>query len=197
MPENNIQIVKATNLEIDKVLELQSKYLISNLTDIEKKEGFVTTPFTRQQIQNIIIEDGLFIAKKENSLIAYVYAGSWDYFSQWAIFPFMTNRFANLSFNNTSISTFNSFQYGPICIDKEFRGTNLLKDIFEYMRLSLKDKYPISITFINKINERSIKAHTNKLNWVVIDNFEFNNNNFLMLAFDMNVSVLGKGGLKV
>ncbi len=188
--KNNLTITIATNFDINSVLELQSKYLISNLTDVEKKEGFVTTPFTFQQIEDIILEDGLFVAKKENKVVAYVYSGSWTYFNQWAIFPFMTSRFVNLTFKNTSISTKNSFQYGPICIDKEFRGTGLLNNIFEFMRVNLRDKYPISLTFINKINERSIKAHVDKLKWTVIDNFEFDNNSFLMLAFDMNVSVL-------
>jgi hypothetical protein len=182
---NNPIITKATQSDIEGVLELQSKYLISNLSEAEKKEGFVTTPFTVQQIENIILENGLFVAKHENKVIAYVYAGSWEYFSQWAIFPFMTNRFENLTFKNTDISTTNSFQYGPICIDTAFRGTGLLNNIFEFMRINLQEKYPISITFINKINERSIKAHIDKLKWTVIDEFEFNNNNFLMLAFDM------------
>ncbi len=188
--EKTYNLRQATNYDIEGVLELQSKYLISNLTDIEKKEGFVTTPFTVLQIKDIIQEQGLLIAVQDNKIVAYVYAGSWTYFSQWAIFPFMTNRFKNLTFKETIISTTNSFQYGPICIDKEFRGTSLLKDIFEFMRIKFQDKYPISITFINKINERSTKAHLDKLKWTVIDNFEFNNNNFLMLAFDMNVSVL-------
>jgi hypothetical protein len=183
---NNPIITKATKQDIDGVLKLQRKYLISNLTDSEKKEGFVTTPFTVQQIVNIILEDGLFVAKHENKIIAYVYAGSWDYFNQWAIFPFMTNRFENISFKNIKISTENSFQYGPICIDTAFRGSGLLNKIFEFMRINLQEKYPISVTFINKINERSIKAHIDKLKWTVVDEFEFNNDNFLMLAFDMN-----------
>jgi hypothetical protein len=187
---NNPLISKATKSDINGVLELQSKYLISNLTDAEKKEGFVTTPFNVQQIENIINEDGLFVAKYEGKIIAYIYAGSWEYFSQWAIFPFMTNLFEKLSFKNNEISTENSFQYGPICIDTAFRGTGLLNNIFEYMRIHLQSKYPISVTFISKINERSIKAHTDKLKWKIIDEFEFNNNNFLMLAFDMSVSVL-------
>jgi hypothetical protein len=185
----NIILSVATKKDIDGVLALQSKYLISNLSDEEKKEGFVTTPFLVEQIEQIIQEDGLFVATHNQQIIAYVYAGSWDYFSQWAIFPFMTKRFEELSFLNTAITTTNSFQYGPICIDKPYRGTGLINDIFELMRLTLKVKYPISITFINKINDRSIKAHVNKLGWVVVDEFEFNGNNFLMLAYDMEKSV--------
>ena len=58
------------------------------------------------------------------------------------------------------------------------------------MRVELIKKYPISITFINKINVISEKAHTKKLGWEIIDEFEFNNNSYIGLAFNMKKSVL-------
>jgi len=58
------------------------------------------------------------------------------------------------------------------------------------MRIEFYKKYPISITFINKVNAISEKAHTKKLGWEIIDEFEFNNNNYIQLAFDMKNSVL-------
>ena len=58
------------------------------------------------------------------------------------------------------------------------------------MRIEFVKKYPISITFINKVNVISEKAHTKKLGWKIIDEFEFNNKTYLGLAFDMNNSVL-------
>ena len=36
----------------------------------------------------------------------------------------------------------------------------------------------------------SEKAHTKKLGWEIIDEFEFNENNYIGLALDMEVSVL-------
>lgn len=58
------------------------------------------------------------------------------------------------------------------------------------MRLEFRKQYPISITFINKINEISEKAHTKKLGWEIIDEFQFNNNTYIGLAFDMEKTVL-------
>lgn len=177
--------------DIDGILSLQKKNLYSNLTEIERKNGFVTTPFTVNQIEEIIKENGIFIAENENDLIiAYAFAGSWKYFEQWEIFNFMVSRFPKLSFNTKKITTENSFQYGPVCIDKNYRGNGLLNLIFEEMRIEFYKKYPISITFINKVNAISEKAHTKKLGWEIIDEFEFNNNNYIGLAFDMKNSVL-------
>ena len=179
------------NNDIDGILSLQEKYLYRNLTDEERKSGFVTTPFTVNQIEEIIKQNGIFVAEDENNaIIAYAFAGSWKYFEQWEIFNFMVSRFPKLSFNGREITTENSFQYGPVCIDKAYRGKGLLNLIFEEMRIEFFKKYPISVTFINKVNEISEKAHTKKLGWVIIDEFEFNNKTYIGLAFDMKNSVL-------
>ncbi len=177
--------------DIDGVLSLQEKYLYRNLNDEERKSGFVTTPFTVSQIEEVIKQNGIFVAgNEENVIIAYAFAGSWKYFEQWEIFNFMVSRFPKLLFNGNIITTENSFQYGPVCIDKSYRGKGVINLIFEEMRIEFVKKYPISVTFINKINEISEKAHTKKLGWEIIDEFQFNNNTYIGLAFDMKNSVL-------
>ena len=179
------------NHDIKGILSLQEKYLFRNLNEEERKKGFVTTPFTINQIEEIILQNGIFIVENEKAeIIAYAFAGSWKYFSQWEIFNFMVSRFPDLSFNGKKITTENSFQYGPICIHEDYRGTGLLNQIFEEMRIEFLKKYPISITFINKVNVISEMAHTKKLDWKIIDEFEFNNNRYIGLAFDMKNSVL-------
>ncbi len=180
-----------TSNDIDGILSLQEKYLYHNLSEAERKNGFVTTPFTAAQIEEIISQNGMFVASDEhNTIVAYAFAGSWKYFEQWEIFNFMVSRFPQLTFKGSEITTENSFQYGPVCIDEKYRGTGLLNKLFEEMRIELLKKYPISITFINKVNIISEIAHTKKLGWEKVDEFEFNNNNYIGLALDMNVSVL-------
>ena len=170
---------------------MQERYLFKNLSKEQRQQGFVTTPFTVAQIEEIIQENGIFVAENDaNELVAYAFAGSWEYFEQWDIFKYMVSRFPDLTFQGKEITTSNSFQYGPVCIASEYRGTGLLNLIFEEMRLELSKKYPISITFINKINIISEKAHTKKLGWEIIDEFEFNDNTYIGLALDMNKSVL-------
>jgi len=179
--------------DIPGVLKLQEKYLYRNMTEEERKDGFVTTPFTYQQIEEILKENGLFVAKNKNGVVvAYIFAASWKYFEQWEIFNYMVSRFPNISFQNQKITTSNSFQYGPVCIDKKYRGQGLFNRLFEEMRLEFVKKYPISITFINKVNQISTAAHTRKLGWEIIDEFEFNNNQYLGLGLDMSVSVIKK-----
>lgn len=174
----------ATIADIESFLILQEKYLVVNLSEEEKKDGFVTTPFTVEQLTEIIGKEGLFLAKQGNRVVGYAFAGTWEYFSQWAIVRQMAEMLP-IEYGKHQITAENSFQYGPICIDMEFRGTGLIQQLFDFMRSKMVDKFPISVTFINKINKRSRKAHVDKLGWKIIADFQYNNNNYYFLGFEM------------
>jgi hypothetical protein len=176
--------------DIEGVLALQTKYLLANTPEAERAAGFVTTPFTPEQLAEIIELAGMFIAENEGKIVGYTFAASWEYFSQWAIFPYMLSRLPSLNFDNQVLTEDNTFQYGPICIEMTYRGTGLFQQLFETMCLAMQAKYPIGITFINQINERSYQAHTQKLKMQVIDKFSFNQNQFYGLAFYTRQSVL-------
>lgn len=186
----NIQLEVARLTDIDGVLALQKRYLVSNLSDEEKKSGFVTTPFSVEQLTIVIHNEGLFIAKDNNKIIAYLFAESWDFFSQYPIFKYMISLFPKLHFLDFEINTITSFQYGPICIDKKHRGQGLINLLFEFMRIHIVKRYLLSLTFINKTNIPSYKAHTEKLKWTVVGDFQFNDNNYYILAYDMHKKVV-------
>lgn len=188
--EEKLQLQVAKLSDIEGVLDLQKLYLVSNLTEEEKKSGFVTTPFSVEQLTYVINNKGLFIAKDNNKIIAYIFAEGWDFFCQYPIFEHMISLFPKLNFLDFEINSISSFQYGPICIDKKYRGKGLINSLFEFMRIHVVKKYPLSLTFINKTNIPSYKAHTEKLKWTVIGDFEFNNNNYYILAYDMNKPAL-------
>ena len=174
----------ATYDDIDGILELQAKNLVTNLKDDEKDDGFVTTPFTLEQIKNLINLDGVFIAKDGKKVISYVMCASWQYWIKWPMFEYMVSFLESLEYKGEKLTINNSYQYGPICVTKEYRGKKIFENIFEFARKEMSKKYPILVTFINKINKRSYEAHVRKLGLEVITEFEFNNNNFYELVYD-------------
>jgi len=82
----NMQSRLATTHDIHNVLTLQKQNLFANLSEIEREDGFVTTPFTYAQIREIINQKGLFVTENESEIIAYAFAGSKypKYFSIWS-----------------------------------------------------------------------------------------------------------------
>ncbi len=171
--------------DIEKVLELHSKYQIDTINQDDKKDGFITTSFTKEQLKKLILEEeGLFIALKDDEIIAYIMSASWQFWSIWPMFVHMIKDLPNLKYLNQTLSLENSYQYGPVCVNSSVRGTGVLEKLFEFAREKMSKKYPILVTFINKINTRSYEAHTRKLGLEVIQEFEFNNNKYYELVYD-------------
>lgn len=96
----------------------------------------------------------------------------------------MIETLHTLTYHGQTLGVTNSYQYGPVCIASEVRGSGLLEQLFEFARGQMAPRYPILVTFINKINPRSFAAHTRKLGLEVIDEFEFNNNQYYELVYD-------------
>jgi len=180
-----MQYRNATVEDIPGVAELQQKYHVSTISPEDRPDGFVTTLFTNQQFKVLIEkENGLAIACAGDKVIAYAMAASWQYWSAWPLFQYMIKDLPNTEYLGRRLSTENSYQYGPICIHRDYRGTEVLPNLFEFSRVQMAKRFPIMITFINQINPRSIKAHKNKLGLDIIKPFEFNNNQYYELGYD-------------
>jgi hypothetical protein len=169
--------------DIEGILALQSQNLYPNLSAAELAGGFVTTPFTPELIRLLLAQTGVFVAEIDRKIVGYMLAGDWDFFSQWEIFRVMTSRLPALKFQGMKIDVEHSFQYGPVCIDRTLRGSGILPDLFATMRSSFAPSFPTGVTFINQLNQRSLMAHTRKLDLEIIDEFELNGNSFYTLAF--------------
>jgi len=184
-------ILKIAELkDIDAILKLHNKYQIHSIKEEDKKDGFVTTAFTSQQLTDIINEEqGIFIAIDKNKVLGYVMSGSWQYWGKWPMFAYMIEQLPNLYYLGVQLSIDNSYQYGPVCIDKSVRGSGLLEKLFNFALDSMSKRYPILVTFVNKINPRSMKAHKEKLGLEVIQDFEFNNNKYSELVYDTSKRV--------
>lgn len=173
--------------DIPGVARLQSMYHVSTISPEDKPDGFVTTLFTEAQFRELIeAEDGLAIACAGDEVIAYAMAASWHYWSAWPLFQHMIEDLPNVVYLGQRLSTENSYQYGPICIRRDYRGTEVLPNLFEFSRRQMAKRYPILITFINTRNPRSFRAHTKKLGLEVIKTFTFNDNLYYELGYDMS-----------
>lgn len=175
----------ATVADIPQIEELQKRYHVSFINEEEKKNGFVTTLFSREQLTELIEqEDGISIACDGETVAAYAMAGSWQFWSKWPLFQQMIADLPNITYLGKTLSTENSYQYGPVCIDMAYRGQGVLQALFAHSARQMSKRYPILITFINHLNPRSFAAHTQKVGLDVIKDFTFNGNNYYELGYD-------------
>lgn len=178
-----MEIIQATMEDFDGIVKLLKRYHIDYITPEDKVDGFVTTNLTDEQLKRLIEEEkGVTIAKEDGKVYAFALAASWDYWKEWPLFAYMIERLENYTLNGVTITKENSYQYGPICVDKSVRGTGIFEKVFYASLASMKSRFPIMATFINKINPRSYAAHTRKVHTTEAGTFDFNNNNYFLMS---------------
>ncbi len=179
----HVELQVATLEHVDEILTLHYRYQVDSIHEDDKKDGFITTAFTQEHLRKLIEdEQGLFVAMEDNRIVAYAMAASWQFWSQWPMFAFMIKDLPNVDFQAYTLSVDNSYQYGPVCVDKSVRGQGVFEKVFHFALHKMSARYPVLVTFINKMNPRSFEAHTRKVNLHIVKEFEFNNNQYYELA---------------
>lgn len=175
-------IIKQASLQdIPSVLNLLKANHADYVSD--KSKGFVTTNITKEQMISLIQdEDGVTIAKDEKKVIAFALAASWKYWSDWPFFSHMIEELPKFNFNGKSLTTENSYQYGPVCVDERYRRKGIFEKVFFSSLANMKNRYPLMATFVNQINPISYKAHTKGVGMKELGNFDYNNNHYYLLA---------------
>lgn len=177
--KDQLQLELAKTADIPNILKLHRKYQVNTIADVDRADGFVTTDFTHEQLTRLIEqENGICVAKIDDQIIAYVMTASWSFWEEWPLFSHMSKELPALTYKNHNLNTSNSYQYGPICIDKTYRGLGIFEKIFYYSLEHMSQRYPVMVSFINKTNKRSFSAHINKLGLDIINDFHFNNNSY-------------------
>ncbi|MBL7815894.1 MAG: hypothetical protein JNL70_12840 [Saprospiraceae bacterium] len=181
-------ILQAKTEHIEAILALQEKYHVSNLTEEEKQtKGFVTMKVTPEQFVELVAKSGVFIALADDGhLAAYALTSEWAYYDQWAIIQIMKATLPHFRLSDSELTTENSIQYGPVCIDEAFRGGDILTKLFDAIQNYYAPIFPFAITFINKQNERSMRAHAKKTPLSIVGEFTFNGNDYWALACKIN-----------
>lgn len=173
----------ATIKDIPELMELQKLFHVDTISPEDKKDGFVTTKLTEEQWKELIEkENGVTILTDDEKILGYALAASWEYWSSWPLFEYMIERLHEDNYKGEIMSVENSYQYGPICIVKELRGTDALNKLFFTSLKEMNKRYKYLLTFVNQINPRSYAAHTRKLGLDVIKEFGFNNNKYWELG---------------
>ncbi len=176
-------ITQATVKDMEGVLALLKANHVSSMTEEEKKNGFVTTNMNEEQFIRLVEEeDGVTIAKDGDKIVAFALAASWDYWKEWPLFQYMIEILPENSYNGETLTTKNSYQYGPVCVDKNYRGQGIFEKVFFASLENMEKRFPYMITFVNKVNPRSFAAHTRKAHMDEVMDFSWNSNNYWMLG---------------
>lgn len=181
----NYSLRLGTEKDFSSIIALQNQNLHERLSHQERQNGFLQVAFSTEHLTKLMAENGVVIMLKNDHLMGYALAGGWPVFKEETIFKEMIKVFDGERFATHRLNLDNTFQYGPICIESQFRGGphRVLPSLFERVQHFFAKRYPVGLTFISSHNPRSLNAHKNKLGMTVIGEFTHQKTLYHILAF--------------
>ncbi len=179
---SGIQFRKAEPRDYPGLLALQKENLISNLTEAEAVNGFLTVEYTEQQFDEINEDLGISVAVCGKDVLGYLCGSSFACAAQFPLLRAMIEHVEGKSFAGAALNAENTFVYGPVCIAASARGAGVLPGLFDTVTRIARPRYRACILFISGKNRRSLEAHARKLGMTSLGEFAFQNKRFHLFA---------------
>lgn len=178
--------------DITAILDVQAANFIGSLEDSERREGFLSVQFTREQFEEMASQIGIIVAATGGRLASYLCASSCEFNRPFPLLAAMMQRFDTIDYRNRSLASSRVFIYGPVCVDRAYRGRGLLRSLYETLRREVAGRYDIGVAFVAADNPHSLHVHVDGLGMADVGEFIFSGTRYHILVFDVR-SENGKG----
>jgi len=184
VPEKaTVEIAKAAPRDHDGILYLQSRCLLVNLSSDDRKEGFLSAEFPLAQIAAMASDLGVVVARDGGRVVGYMCASRMDFMDRPPILDAMLQCLEGKALEGKVLSEAPTFVYGPVCIDRAWRGRGLLRRMFSALKGVLGGRFEFGVAFVAADNPRSLRAHVNGLGMADVGRFEHGGCEYHALAF--------------
>jgi len=165
------------------MLSIQTANLYPNLTEEERRGGFLSAAFTAEHFAQMVREVAVIVADDTGEVCAYLCAGSLAFHRQFPLLATMIDRFRRVGFLGRPLAAQRTFIYGPVCVARSHRGRGLLRGLYDALRREVAGGYDAGVAFVAKDNRRSLAAHADGLGMTIAGDFAFNGKQYWILAF--------------
>lgn len=165
------------------ILDLVEAYQIGNLTPAERGNGFLSARFSLPQVAAMAEDLGIVVALERGGVVGILCASRFDWSETPPIVQSMAATFPRIPFEGRPLSDWRSFLYGPVCIDRPFRGQGLLRKMGQCLNQPLKGRYDVGAVLVSENNPHSLEAHTLGLGMKDVGAFTHNGQGYRILAY--------------
>ncbi len=165
------------------ILQLNSANFIANLAEEHRKDGFLSAVFTPEQTAAMAEDLGTTVAIVDGVLAGFLCAFRNDFDHGSPVVAKMIESYDRMRFEGKLLSNYNTYAYGPVCIDRAYRRQGLLRGLFEAQKKELASKFEVGVALIARDNPHSMQAHVAGLGMTEVGQFEVNGNVFATVAF--------------
>ena len=169
--------------DIPAILDVQAANFIDSLEDAERRGGFLSVEFTRHQLEEMASHVGIIVAAIGGRLAGYLCASSCEFNRPFPLLAAMMQQFDAIDYRDRSLASSRVFIYGPVCIDRAYRGRGLLRRLYETLQQEVVGRYDIGVAFVAEDNPHSLRAHMDGLGMAHVGEFVFSGKRYHILAF--------------
>jgi acetyltransferase (GNAT) family protein len=128
---------------------------------------------------------GHIVASEGGRLAGYLCASSCAFNRQFPLLACMMEQFDGIMFRGRPLASARLFIYGPVCIDRPYRGRGLLRGLYEALRKEVAGRFEVGVAFVADENPHSLRAHVNRLGMDHVGDFNFAGKDYHILAFQV------------
>jgi predicted GNAT superfamily acetyltransferase len=186
-----IRYRRAAGKDYPGIADLNSANFITHLNEEERKEGFLSAQFTEPQIAAMAEDLGIMVAVADGGVRGFLCAFRNDFDHGSPVVAKMIASYDRMQFEGRVLTSYSSYVYGPVCIERPFRRQGLLRGLYEAQRRDLAGQFEIGVALIARNNPHSLAAHIAGLGMTEAGDFEVNGNIFAAVAFRLPQKDLG------
>lgn len=175
------------------VLELQEFNHFESLTQEQQKEGFLSARFSAEQFAQMNREAAFVVAEAQGHVVGYACSAGVDFSRQFPILDAMIATFGKLTYLGTTLIDARVCIYGPVCVDRAWRGRGVLRGLINRLKEELAGRFDMAAAFIAKTNSRSLAAHVDGLGMTVLGDYAFGTGRYWIVAFGIPPADLACG----
>lgn len=178
-----IEFRRARPEDFSAILKLQSDNYIGNLPLQERKQGFLSAEFTREQLAAMAADIGIIVASESESVLGYLCGSRRDFDHRSPVIAKMLEAYDTVQFLGKPLASYKSFIYGPVCIDRSCRGRGLLPGLYGVLKREVAGQFEVGVAFVARNNPHSLAAHVAGLGMAEVGEFQVQEDVYAILAF--------------
>jgi len=169
--------------DLPSLLELQETNLFENLPMEQRKDGFLSARFAAEQFAQMNREAAVVVAEDQRRIVCYACSAGVNFSRQFPILDAMIAAFGRLTYLGMTLIDARVCIYGPVCVDRAWRGRGVLRGVVARMKEELAGQFDVAAAFISKANSRSLAAHVDGLGMTVLGDYAFGTGRYWIVAF--------------
>ena len=180
---SNVSFRQARPDDYSAIVRLNAANFIANLSEDERRDGFLSAVFTLEQTAAMAEDLGTTVALVGGELAGFLCAFRNEFDHGSPVVAKMIESYDRLSFGGKLLNSYNSYAYGPVCIDRNYRRRGLLRGLYQEQKRELAGQFEVGVALIARANQHSLDAHIAGLGMTDVGSFDFNGNLFATVAF--------------